>query len=455
MNVYLKSVIEEIANRKDLFLYTSDGTILLAPYERFIGKNIFTERPLYKKFSKNEPELSYDTEVEGQTVRFTAFWGQLDITNWSYVNLIEDSQIHEQADHQLIASALIGLGSLIAAIVVLLVTLNKLVIKPVGGAPDEIAALMENMSQGNLSQQLNTTGQETGIYRSLVNLSRQLNRLIKNSHSISENVSSASQELNVVMSETQSNANHELEQVEQISTAINELSSTSQEVSHKAGLAEEDAKQAQANVTSGQEVLEENIQLTNHIHSSVTDAATIVDELRQFAIEIGTVTEVITTISEQTNLLALNAAIEAARAGEQGRGFAVVADEVRNLASKTQASTVKIQEIIEKLQSQSNKANQTMIENVELIEESVKLADQIKASFEDISTSVRSISELNTLVASAAQQQYVVTEDISKIATEAYDLVNQNVTAVSQTLQASTELAQLAESQKKELSFFK
>lgn len=171
--------------------------------------------------------------------------------------------------------------------------------------------------------------------------------------------------------------------------------------------------------------------------------------------EIGSVTEVINSISEQTNLLALNAAIEAARAGEHGRGFAVVADEVRSLASKTQASTISIQENIEKLQSQSAKANQNMLRNVELIQESVKLADSVDASFEDISAAVASISELNSMVATAAQEQHSVIEDVSKNTTHAYDLVQQNVAAANQTMQAANELSQLAETQKAELEYFR
>ncbi|QHG97184.1 hypothetical protein EHC70_24020 [Vibrio parahaemolyticus] len=314
---------------------------------------------------------------------------------------------------------------------------------------------MEKMADGDFTQRITPTGNETGIYQSLIKLSNQLSELIQNTHSISENVASASEELNAVMNDTKSNAQEELSQVEQISTAITELSSTSQDVSQLALVAEREACKAKENVQSGKQTLEQNITLTGSIHSSVNESANIVDELRQFAIEIGSVTEVINSISEQTNLLALNAAIEAARAGEHGRGFAVVADEVRSLASKTQESTVSIQEIIEKLQKQSERAQTNMAQNVELIVHSVQLADNIKASFEDISASVESISEINTVVATAAQEQFSVTEDISKNTTLAFDLVQQNVSGMNDTLKASSDLAMLAETQKSDLGFFK
>lgn len=456
--IQLDTFLVGLQERKDLFVYTDNGTLIIAPYEDFLGKKILDVRPGYEQFSPETPELSYTAPgvgADGSDVDFTGFWGRMEINGWEYVNVIRTEQIHRGANNQLTSSLIIGFVCFVIACFILLLVMNRLVLKPVGGAPEDIAKLIEKMATGDLTTKLASSNADTGIYRSLVTLSNQLSSLVSNSLNISDNVSSSSQELSAVMNDTLKNMENEKLQVEQISTAIYELSSTSQEVSNKALEAEEETKVSLKSVESGKVTLEKNIALTRDINSSVSDTATIVEELKNFSIEIGTVIDVINGISEQTNLLALNAAIEAARAGEAGRGFAVVADEVRTLASKTQQSTVSIQEIILKLQEKSEEASRNMAQNVELIDGSVALADQVKIAFEEISQTINAISEINALVATASVEQTGVTEDISKNTTQAFDLVQQNVSSINQTLQASTELADLAQTQKDDMAFFK
>tara|TARA_B100001057_G_scaffold479355_1_gene550911 strand:+ start:22 stop:1653 length:1632 start_codon:yes stop_codon:yes gene_type:complete len=283
----------------------------------------------------------------------------------------------------------------------------------------------------------------------------QLSQLIKELTSSSENTNSASDNLSQLMTSTADNMQNVLTRVESISTAISELSSTSKEVSSNAVQAEDETRKATENVKHGNKALDKSIVLTQSINNSVQETAGMIEELKNSAVNIGEVTNVISSISEQTNLLALNAAIEAARAGEQGRGFAVVADEVRQLAGKTQESTQNIQEIISKLQEQSEKANNNMIANVASIQESVELSDNVKSSFDDIANSVEVISGINTLVATASQEQYSVTEEIAQSTVTMFDLVSENVGAVDQAQRSASELSSLAEKQNKELSFFK
>jgi methyl-accepting chemotaxis protein len=458
MTIHLEYFIKNIQDRKNLFIYASnegDERIMVAPNKSMLGQNIADIRPTYSNFSVENPEMEYTSEDDDVITNYTAFWSEMELNGWNIVNIVPTNTITKSATQQLLYSLMMGFICFIVTCIIILIIMDKLVLKPVGGAPEDIAKLMEKMATGDLRLNLVQSSKNTGIYRSLVVFSNKLSQIVSDSHNISDSVSSASEELNAVMNDLLKNMENEKLQVELISTAICELSSTSQEVSSKAVNAEEETKVSLATVETGKVNLEKNIALTNEISKSVAETAIIVNELRKFALEIGTVTEVIDSISSQTNLLALNAAIEAARAGEAGRGFAVVADEVRALASKTQESTINIQDIIHKLQEQSEKASSNMIKNVDLIEDSVQLADQVKASFENISHTINAISEINALVATASLEQTSVTEDISKNTTRANDLVQENASAIGETLQATAELAQLAQTQKDDLAFFK
>lgn len=323
-----------------------------------------------------------------------------------------------------------------------------------GGEPWELSDMIKKISVGNLSQTFDNSLSAVGIYHSLIILNQKIGSAIRNSRGISVHVATSSEQLTIVMQNTASNAQYELAQVEEISHAISELSVASRDVTSNAVHAEKEVSKAIDSVSKGNKTLDESTLLTKQINESVQQTASMIAELKTNAMEIGEVTDVISSISDQTNLLALNAAIEAARAGEYGRGFAVVADEVRNLASKTQESTKNIQEIIAQLQAQSERANDNMISNVELIQELVTLSENVKSSFGYIENSVQSISRMNALVASTSQEQFTLTERVGLNISNTFDLVNQNVIDINQTQQSAKELSQLAGSQKKELEFF-
>ncbi len=342
--------------------------------------------------------------------------------------------------------------------VFLAVIISFLIVSRFEKTINSISEGMSELSQGKLissSKPLDGSNELAKLSISYHKVIIELQEIVGSLFTTSNKVANSSGELTKVLQGTANNTQGELAQVDEISTAISELSSTSREVSANAVQAEEETRKAINNVTIGNETLEESIILTEKINTSVQDTAGMIEELKNSAVNIGEVTGVISAISEQTNLLALNAAIEAARAGEQGRGFAVVADEVRVLASKTQESTKNIQNIISALQAKSEEANANMISNVESIQLSVDLSERVKSSFDDISLSVQSISDINTLVATASQEQYNVTEEIARNTTRTFDLVNENVSSITQTQEQAQELASLADIQAKELSFFK
>lgn len=447
----LNAFIGTLTERGQIFTYNNLGYIIAAKNPDDVSKNIKNVEPELVDFDSGNT-CFYDIDHDDYVL---ASADNLSRYDWTVVMYEYEDDVYAPSMVMLKNSIIIFFSLLIISLAIVYYGVIYLIYKPIGGEPENISEILSNISEGDLSQQLVASDNDTGIYRSVVTLSSKLSEIVTSSHSISNSVSAASEELAVVMSDTAKNSQHELAQVEEISTAISELSSTSKEVTTNAAQAEEEAQKAITNVSNGHNTLDNSIALTVDINESVQQTAEMISVLRDDAINIGEVTDVISSISEQTNLLALNAVIEAARAGEAGRGFAVVADEVRNLAAKTKESTSNIQGIISKLQAQSENANKNMMENVTSIQESVHLIESVKTSFNDIVSSVQSISDINTLVATASQEQYSVTEDIAKNTTRTFDLVTQNVSAINQTQQAADELSKLAVAQKTELDFFK
>ncbi|PAU39708.1 methyl-accepting chemotaxis protein [Vibrio coralliilyticus] len=331
--------------------------------------------------------------------------------------------------------------------------LSGMIVTPI----QKLQSVMREIAQGNLSARADSEGENevAQLSKDVNSTAEQLHMTVDELMRISEEVASASTELAAVMTQAEGNAQQELAEIEQVASAVNELASTADNVSDNAQLADSTAREADQLAKSGLQIFQESSEASAQMSHALNNAAQVVLTLKEQSEQISDVIEVIRGVSEQTNLLALNAAIEAARAGESGRGFAVVADEVRMLAARTQESTGEIQVIIEELQKQSGLANDSMQVSLEMLDKNNQLAKQANEALVGITESVVNINDTNTQVATAAEQQSQVTQDINRNVVNMSELVNQNVTGISQSASASSELSQLAEKQKAQLSFFK
>ncbi len=204
------------------------------------------------------------------------------------------------------------------------------------------------------------------------------------------------------------------QETDQVATAIDEMTATIHEVARNAGAAVDSARQADREAVSGREVVDETMRVIQELASEVADAAGVISGVEEHTAGIGKVSDVIRDIAEQTNLLALNAAIEAARAGEQGRGFAVVADEVRSLAQRTQESTLEIQSIVERLQGSVRNAVSVMEAGRTQADAGVGQAQKADKALSAIVAEVANINDMNALIASAAEEQSAVSEEINR-----------------------------------------
>ena len=259
-------------------------------------------------------------------------------------------------------------------------------------------------------------------------------------------LSSAVEEVSAISEQSAEGMASQQGEVSQVATAMNEMQSTVNEVARNTTDAMGAAKQASRTSTQGNQVVRSAIGSIEQVSRQIEQAGSVVQQLETDSASISMVLDVIRGIAEQTNLLALNAAIEAARAGEQGRGFAVVADEVRSLAQRTQASTAEISKMIEVLQERTAEAGSAMQLSRQQMQESVELAREAGSSIDSINGAVTQITDMNTLIATATEQQNAVTEELNRSIVKIHTAADENAQGVQQTAQACVELSRLATS---------
>jgi len=278
----------------------------------------------------------------------------------------------------------------------------------------------------------------------LGNMKTKLKNMLSQVTSTSSQLASAAEEMTAVTEQTREAIVRQQNEINQVAAAMSEMSASAQEVADNATLTSDSAREADEQAIEGQGVVRDSITGIRSLAENVMEASDVIHRLEQDSEQIGTILDVIRGIADQTNLLALNAAIEAARAGEQGRGFAVVADEVRTLAQRTQQSTQEIQTMIEQLQNGARSAVQVMEQGRGRTEESVEKSTRAGSSLEAITAAVSRITDMNLQIASASHQQSTVAEDMARNINQISHVSEETSHGAEQTEQASQQLAHLA-----------
>ncbi|WP_447469343.1 methyl-accepting chemotaxis protein [Vibrio harveyi] len=292
------------------------------------------------------------------------------------------------------------------------------------------------------------------VARELEKTRRQLHDVIQMQINASDELATLTEVMTLSMSETKESAQEEFNEIDQLATAMSEMSSTVQTVADHAQTASSLTEQASTQAVTGQQFLQKTVSKMSELSSDIASSASAVNQVEERVDAIGSVVGTIQGISEQTNLLALNAAIEAARAGEAGRGFAVVADEVRNLAQRTQQATVEIQEMITQLQSSATSAVELMEKSVVEAAEGVELVSNAVSELDGIVGQVTQINDMNFQIATASGQQSSVAEEMSQNLTNVRELVEASVVVVTELLETSEMMQSNAEELDKKIKSF-
>ncbi|KJH82624.1 methyl-accepting chemotaxis protein [Pseudomonas sp. KSR10] len=402
---------------------TMDGALAaLAAYER-----------AFAEFRRNRSErIALEGTMVAQAQRV------LDTADQALAGANEAMQAQRTSAYLLLAvitalAVILGLGAAIA--------ISRMIVLPLRYT----VQLAQRVADGDLTQSAKVTRRdELGqLQQTMYAMTESLRTLIGRIGGSVGQIASAAEQLSAVTAQTSVGVQKQREETDQVATAMHQMAATVQEVAQNAEQASLAARQADQQARQGDLVVKEAIGQIDSLSGEVEHSAHAIEELNTESGRIGSVLEVIRAVAEQTNLLALNAAIEAARAGEQGRGFAVVADEVRALARRTHDSTEEIEGLIGNLQRVAQKAVEQMQTSRELTQRTVELASEAGIALGRITDSVSTIEQMNQQIAAASEEQSAVAENITESVTRVRDIGEQSASGSEQTAGASAELARL------------
>ncbi|OMG65390.1 chemotaxis protein [Stutzerimonas balearica] len=440
-------VLVDIINSLDFngmghaFLVSADGKILVHPDKTKVN------RTLSELYPQNTPSLTSryaEASLDGneRILAFSPVEG-LPSVKW-YVGISVDRDKAYASLASFRTSAFVATAVAVLFIITLLGMLIRVLMRPLTDMGRAMANIAEG--EGDLTRRLavqsnDEFGQLAGAF----------NRFVERIHGSIREVSSATQQVhevvNLVLAASNSsmaNSGEQASRTNSVAAAINELGAAAQEIARNAADASQQASGASGEADDGRQVVERNIAAMRELSAKISDSCRQIETLNAKTVDIGHILEVIKGISEQTNLLALNAAIEAARAGEAGRGFAVVADEVRSLAHRTQSSAQEIQQMIEQLQVDARQSVTTMTESQRQSESSVSIADQAGERLVTVTRSIGEIDAMNQSVATATEEQTAVIESLNMDIIEINTLNQQGVENLEATLRACGDLERQA-----------
>lgn len=336
-------------------------------------------------------------------------------------------------------------GLFVLGLIALSLLMNSIITKPITSMMERIKDIAAG--EGDLTQMLDEQSQdELGELARWFNVFvNKLRTIIKDINGYTGELTTASEQMNQVTQQTGASVRQQQSETDNVATAMNQMATTVEEISRNAGEAASATSEANAEAAQGKKVVNETIESIDALANEVEKVSQVIQQLEEDSSGIGVVLEVIRGIAEQTNLLALNAAIEAARAGEQGRGFAVVADEVRTLAERTQHSTEEIHQMIERLQQGSKDAVEVMLHGKDRAAQSVEQAAKAGASLDIITSVIENIAGMNIQIAGAAEEHSTVSAEINRNVATINQAANQTAEDTNNLAQSSQQLTRMSE----------
>ncbi|MBP5107238.1 methyl-accepting chemotaxis protein [Pseudomonas protegens] len=425
--------------------------LISSPEERLAYEQYSTLLSHHRQLESQLIELSHNNQLEAMqqllntdlmdsAEKINAVLNQLVEINSHYATVADDDAA---AQYRRAFNLVVGLLVLASALTLLFAwRLIRSITQPIANA----LRAAEEIAEGNLTRPITVDGSDEAgrLLQAMVTMQEKLRDTLQSISGSAHQLASAAEELNSVTEEGARGLTQQNNEIEQAATAVNEMTSAVEEVARNAVSTSEASKSATTSAGDGRDLVRETVSAIERMSSDVQGTASLIGDLANESRDIGKVLDVIRGLADQTNLLALNAAIEAARAGEAGRGFAVVADEVRALAHRTQQSTSEIERMIGSIQSGTEHAVDSMRNSTERAESTLSIARGAGLSLDTINSAISEINERNLVIASAAEEQAQVAREVDRNLVNIRDLSVQSTTGANQTQAASNELSRLA-----------